>query len=103
MTKDIDLIPTGHYCYVPDEEKNKNKKDDDFSFYIKLCPYFSHKKDEGVGVVYCKFLKEGGIINDTTDKDFKKLIKKYGSDENVYKKYPLDLLWDQVKECGENE
>lgn len=103
MSKDTSVIPEGHYCYVPDIEKNANKDEDDHAYYIKLCPYFKYKKDAGVNVVKCKFLKEGGLINGTTKKEFKKLKKKYGSRKKVHEKYPLFLLWDQVKECGENK
>jgi len=102
MEKDTSVIPVGHYCYVPDIEKNANKDEDDHAYYTKPCPYFKYKKDVGVGVVKCKFLGKGGLINGTTKKEFKKLKKKYGSSKKVYKKYPLFLLWDQVKECGEN-
>ena len=47
--------------------------------------------------------KTGGINDSTCSCIYDKLEKKYGSDEAVWEKYPLDLLWDQVKECGENE
>jgi len=101
--KDTSVIPKGPYCYSPDEEKNANKDENDPAYYIKTCPYFSYEEDEGVTVVVCKFLNEGGLIDGTEKKEFKKLKKKYGSKEAVWDKYPLDLLWDQVKECGENK
>lgn len=100
--KDTSVIPKGPYCYVPDVEKNANKDENDPVYYTKPCPYFSYEEDEGVTVVVCKFLGEGGLLNGTKKKEFKKLKKKYGSKEAVWEKYPLDLLWDQVKECGEN-
>ncbi len=100
--KDTSVIPEGPYCYVPDEEKNKNKSEDDFTYYIKPCPYFKHITDEGVTICHCSFLDEGSVPDETSEEDFEKLEKKYGSDEAVWKKYPLTLLWDQVKECGEN-
>lgn len=103
MSKDTSVIPEGPYCYIPDIEKNANKDKNDPCYYTKTCPYFKYKKDAGVGVVKCKFLGESGLINGTTNKEFKKLKKKYGSSKKVHKKYPLFLLWDQVKECGEND
>ena len=45
----------------------------------------------------------GGLENEVKDEEFEKLSKKHGSDEAVWDKYPLDLLWDQVKMCSEND
>lgn len=101
--KDTSVIPRGPYCYVPDVEKNANKDENDPIYYTKPCPYFKYKKDEGVDVVYCEFLELGGTINGTSEEDYEKLLKKYGSRDARLEKYPLDLLWDQVKECGEND
>jgi len=101
--KDTSVIPEGMYCYVPDEEKNANKDEDDHAYYIRTCPYWSYIEDEGVDICNCSFLDKGCVPNGTNKKDFKKLKKKYGSKEAVWEKYPLDLLWDQVKECGENK
>jgi len=53
-----DLIPNGPYCYVPDEEANKNKEENDDSYYIKPCPYY---KSIGKGYNGCKYL---GIVTD---------------------------------------
>ena len=100
--KDKSIIPEGMYCYVPDNEKNDNKDENDEKYYIKRCPYFSYKEDNGVNVVYCSFLEEGGTIEGTSRRDYRKLKKKYGSSKKVQEKYPLYLLWDLVKECGEN-
>ncbi len=103
MDKDSTLIPKGPYCYVLDFEKNANKEKDDTKYYTKTCPYWSYVEDDGVKICHCSFLNEGGIPNETSEEDFEKLSKKYGSDDAVWKKYPLNLLWDQVKECGEND
>lgn len=100
--KDTSVIPKGPYCYVPDVEKNANKDKNDPVYYTKTCPYWSYIKDEGVDICQCSFLNEGCVPNGTSKKDYKKLKEKYGSIEKVWEKYPLDLLWDQVKECGEN-
>lgn len=99
--KDTSVIPEGVYCYVPDLEKNANKDKDDLTFYIKHCPYISTIEDEGVILPYCKFLELGGINNSTSEEGFDKLEAKYGED-GIWEKYPLDLLWDSVKQCGEN-
>lgn len=100
--KDTSVIPEGPYCYLPDIEKNKNKDKNDTAYYIKPCPYYSSIEDEGVKLPYCKFLEQGGTENGMSNEDFKKLEKKYGPDK-IWDKYPLGLLWDQVKECGEND
>ena len=100
--KDTSKIPEGHYCYVPDVEKNANRGDNSGVYYTKNCPYYSSIEDEGVTIPYCKFMEAGSVENGTSEEDYDKLIKKYGSIEKVWEKYPLDLLWDQVKECGEN-
>lgn len=55
---DESVVPEGPYCYVPDVEKNKNKKDDDYSYYIKTCDYFVFISREKK---CCKLL---GIITD---------------------------------------
>ena len=101
--KDSSVIPEGVYCYVADIEKNENKDEDDHTYYIKRCPYWSYIEDEGVDICHCSFLEKGCVPNGTSDEDYEKLEKKYGSLEKVLEKYPLDLLWDQVKECGENK
>ena len=87
---DITKIPQGPYCYTYINDK-----------YVH-CPYAESINDEGVVLPFCTFLKQGGTSNYTTDEEFEILVKKYGSDDEVWKKYPLDLLWDSVKECGEN-
>lgn len=101
--KDTSKIPEGHYCYVPDMEKNANRDENSGIYYTKNCPYYSSIEDEGVIIPYCKFIEEGGLENEITEKEFDRLHKKYGTSKNVWDKYPLDLLWDQVKECGENK
>jgi hypothetical protein len=92
IKKSIDIlkIPKGSYCYTYVDNK-----------YV-YCPFHKTIDDNGVKLPFCTFLNKGGIDNSTTDEDFKILEKKYGSEDEVWKKYPLDLLWDSVKECGEN-
>jgi len=67
-----------------------------------MCPHFNTIEDDGVVVVRCEYLKENGLTNDMTDEEFKILVKKYGSEDEVFDAHPLFLLWDSVKECGEN-
>lgn len=91
-------IPPGHYCYTwvkhPTSENGGGK--------IKLCPFFKHKKVAGVNIVWCDYLNGGSVINNTSEEDYQKLLKHYGGEEQLNKNLPYFLLWDQVKECGEN-
>ena len=100
--KMVSQRPKGSYCYVPDAEKNADKDENDSSYYIKTCPFWGYKKDGDVDICHCSFLNEKSIPNDISDKDYVKLEKKYGEGELLCKHFTLDLLWDQVKECGEN-
>lgn len=99
--KDTSVIPRGPYCYVPDIDKNNSKAKDD-TYYTKPCPYFTGIDINGAWVPWCSFLQEGGVHNNITDENFQKLEDHFGDSDEVYDKLPLDLLWDQVKECGEN-
>lgn len=88
MFKDELKIPKGDYCY--------NEKG--------VCPYFSHKViAEDVQIPYCLYLEEGDLGGLTTT-EFETLKEELGLSANeLWEKYPLDLLWDQVKECGIND
>ena len=80
-------IPRGPYCYSGHLGK-------------QLCPYYMYKFDSDVEVVFCEYLKCGDISNVSED-DFNKLLKSRENNTRLlYEEYPLDLLWDQVKECG---
>ncbi len=80
-------IPKGVYCY-----SGKN-----------ICPHFTTKSVGTATITYCKFLKQGSIGNVTDDEfNYFKDFHKTSSDEDIWELYPLDLLWDQVKECGVN-
>ena len=88
-----DKIPKGHYCYSYDKDGK-----------FKCCPFWTQKKINDVNVTWCEFLNKGDVPNGTSEADFEKLKFVYGpKNEDVWKALPLDLLWDQVKECGENE
>jgi hypothetical protein len=68
-----EIIPKGEYCYKPFEII-------DNKIEIKLCPYWSSRKDKpDQENGYCYYLKQGDW-------------------ESEY----LSLLWDMVKECNEN-
>lgn len=81
------IIPKGIYCYSKE-----------------ICPYFTRKQVGEIRIAYCKFLKQGSIGH-LIDKqfDYLKIYHKTSSDEDIYNLYPLELLWDQIKECGINE
>lgn len=99
--KDTSVIPPGHYCYVPDMEKNANKDKDDHRLYIKTCPYWSIRKDKPEQANgYCSFMEKGDweINEDATVIDMKTGEVTEVSDLP----FGVGLLWDQVKECGEN-
>ena len=80
-------IPKGQYCY---DEKGK-------------CPYYSTIERGGIKLAYCNFLNEGSCF-DLTDEEFQALkdFHRASSNTDIYELYPLDLLWDSVKECEEN-
>ena len=79
-------IPRGPYCY-----KDKGKH---------LCPYYKYKLDSDVLIAFCEYLKCGDISSISED-DFNKLLASRDSNlRYLYEQFPLDLLWDQVKECG---
>jgi len=81
------MIPKGMYCYDGSG----------------LCHNFKSMRVGDVNVPFCNHLGQGsaGGIN---DQEFEKLMIFHNTnEEGIYKIYPLILLWDQVKECGENE
>lgn len=82
-------IPSGPYCYDAQG----------------TCPFWGRKHlTDGVSVVYCSYLRQGDV-SDLTDQAFDRLkeFHRTSSDEDIWGLYPLDLLWDRVKECGEND
>lgn len=93
-------IPKGHYCYSinPFYDPDINSEDEAYNY----CPFSTHKTINGVVVPWCSFLDQGGTSNGMEDRDFDKLIEHFGCEENIDKGLPLVLLWDSVKECGEN-
>ena len=88
--KDKTLIPHGDYCYSGN----------------KICPYRTNKEvghNDTVLISYCSYLEQGDI-SDLSKEEFK-LLKNYHNmtDEELWEEYPLDVLWDSVKECGVND
>jgi len=101
--KDTSGIPKGDYCYVFDGRKGIDEKTGLPWMGTKRCPYYTHKEFDGVLVDWCDFMECGDVGNyDRTDEDIQKLIKYFGSEEKMEEALPLFLLWDGVKECGEN-
>lgn len=91
------LIPKGVYCY----DKNGN------------CPYFTYleiydKECDSVNPIripYCLYLSKGSMPNGSwKNKEFSRLKEHFKmSDSEIFDEIlPLDLLWDQCKECGVN-
>lgn len=82
-------IPSGPYCY---DENGR-------------CPFWNRRTViDPVSVVHCSFLQQGDT-SDLTDDEFERLKEFHhtSSNEDIWGIYPLNLLWDQVKECGEND
>ena len=84
--KDTSVIPRGYCCYSHKDGKEV------------ICPYWRriegrpHQEDG-----YCDYLEEGDLeINADTEEYDPKTGKISDSPINV------GLLWDMVKECGEN-
>ena len=88
---------------LPNSEHHKDFLDLE-NEVIDLYAHQFQKKINDVNVTWCEFLNKGDVPNGTSEADFEKLKFVYGpKNEDVWKALPLDLLWDQVKECGENE
>lgn len=96
----ISNIPKGDYCYSYDEHKKEQV----------LCPYWSLREDKPEQLNgYCSFLKKGDW---ELSPEFNKRIKiKRAKNPDLVGKtasevfgddWPSSMLWDQVKECGEN-
>lgn len=100
--KSILEIPKGDYCYSiigwEDVEGYTWKKP-----IYKCCPYFTTKKFGEGEAWWCSFLELGDVGNGDGEENYQALLKHFGgSEEEMDKTLPLFLLWDQVKECGEN-
>lgn len=105
--KDKSLIPPGPYCYTWIEVPSKNNN---FRVKVKMCPYWKPKTIEGIQVPWCDYLELGGTPGcgkwegwENYKKADKILAKHFGGEEKRDKKLCLSLLFDQCKECGEND
>lgn len=96
--KSEDLIPPGPYCYLLDYTQNDGEISFD-NLPTVYCPYSTFKEFNGVSVSWCEFLNKGGLGNQT-DEEFNKLMEIFGTEDDVFDQFPLDLLWDSCKECG---
>jgi len=105
-SKDEEIIPTGSYCYIPISYDNNNN-----ALNIELCPYYDYrifKDGEGeIHLPYCHYLEAGSIPKDGSweNNEFERLKKllKIVDDEELWELFPVDLLFDQCKECGIND
>ena len=73
---DSSLIPKGMYCYAPDIEKNQCRKEDDYCYYTKPCPYYKTLGKEYNGCMYLGIITDDIIFDDqckmcSTNMDFK--------------------------------
>lgn len=100
--KDERLIPKGQYCYEHIGRNGEGRS---------ICPYFTKKTiiydntdiyNDVIQIPWCSYLNEGdiGLLN---DRQIERLTQHYGCTvDRLNEMYPLDLLWDWVKECGVN-
>ena len=101
--KNIKIIPKGLYCYSIDMDNIDDYNVPGKGIPVFYCPYYKSKIVEGIDLPWCDFLNLGGVSNSTTDEEYEKLVNHFGSEKNLEKDFPLDLLWDAVKECDENK
>lgn len=88
MFIDDTKIPEGFYCY---SEQG-------------LCPYYSHEVIAlDVEIPYCLYLEKGDLTG-LTEEEFDDILLETGlTADELFKEHPLDILWDQCKECGVND
>ncbi len=95
--KDTSIIPKGSYCYSFLSERTKWGMPK-----TKYCPYRKCKQYGEVFVDYCEYL-ELGDYGGVTGEDRDKLVSFFGNEEKLNEELKIMLLWDDCKECGENE
>ena len=61
---DKSKIPSGHYCYVPDDERNKNACCDDINYYIQPCPYYLWINKRYKACIYCGKITDDFLLSD---------------------------------------
>lgn len=92
------LIPVGSYCY------SGGTWDSERGIYVtKPCPYW---QATNYGTVKCSFLNEESLTPEAGsrgDTSREKAYRHFGGVEATWTSIDeFSLLWDQVKECGEN-
>lgn len=103
MEKDTSLIPQGVYCYKFDYLEPNRCSNEPGAIPTVSCPYSSYKEINGATVYWCDFLDKGGLPNGMPTGHFDKLVEHFGSEDAVFESLPLDLLFDDCKECCEND
>ena len=88
-------IPKGHYCYSYDSKTDE----------CNHCQYLGFETIntdvKSIKLWHCSYLNQSD--SHCSDEDFELLKKHFGiTDDELLEKFPLDLLWDACKECGEN-
>jgi len=94
---DFIKIPYGEYCYSRDENNKKIK-----------CPFWKIREFNGVEIPWCEYLSQGGLPNEIDqykgweddDVAIQKLREHFG--DEFHCKTSALILFDWVKECGEN-
>ena len=92
MKKDKTKIPKGFYCYTFKDNKRIP------------CPYWVRMNDRPEQENgYCTYLEKGdwqiNIEAELKDAKTGRTVKRKGEPAP----FPIALLWDMCKECGENE
>jgi len=82
----IDIIPKGKNCYD----------------HNGTCSYYTSKKIEGICILWCNYLNEGGVDRNIDEDDIKILNEHFGTDGTIEINLPLSGLSSQCKECNEN-
>jgi hypothetical protein len=71
---------------------------------VDYCPYYNILSIKGVTIPFCFYLKQGGIGQSNTDEDIAKLCRHFDcTEDELDELFPLDLLWDACKACGESD
>jgi len=104
--KDTSIIPQGPYCYTWIETPSK---ENNYVGKTNTCAYYQCRTINGVQIPWCNYLDMGGTPGDGdwqgwegTNKPMEKLKAHFGSEDVMYDKLGLHLLFDMCKECGEN-
>jgi hypothetical protein len=89
-----DSIPKGRYCY-----ESMEMTEDGTFLQLGTCPYW---KPTNHGTVRCEYMKEEQLVADSSTA-YEQALEFFGSRENLERETEEGVMWDQVKECGEEE